>query len=95
MLIACCLYSQLFRDSVINVIAWISKNVFTIFIYSWFFQGGVMFIAGGLNISWQVTSLLMLIAGPLGPIFIIFVYQNLKQIQCKFLDSIIGIRTAA
>lgn len=96
LMLGCCLgLAQVFRSRCMRCIRWLSDNVLTVFIYSWFFQAAVMFVLGKLGASWPIESLAMFAVGLLGPVTVIWAYGIVDEtLHCRFLDLIIGVRTA-
>ena len=71
---------------------WLSKHNFTIYIYSWLFQSGLMMICDYLGVVWYLETIGMFIIGLVGPIFIIVIYDRIPKIHCKVFDLIIGVK---
>lgn len=69
---------------------WISNYKYTFYIYSWPFQALVMEICERMQIMWYFTSVIMFVAGMLGPIIIIIGYEKLDKIHNWILDLILG-----
>lgn len=75
-----------------KVCKWISKNNFTIYIYSWPFQTVMMVLADRFNLSLQLTVLCMFIIGMVGPIMLILIYMNMKVNKNYFFDLLLGVK---
>lgn len=91
------LLSLLFFAKTINglgtkVFLYISKKVFTIYIYSWIFQSFTEQVLIKLNAPWYIFTIVMLPIGILLPLLMSEIYVRIKHINCKFLDICLGIR---
>lgn len=71
---------------------WLSRNNFTIYIYSWLFQAVVMGICGIFGVKWHFTSILMFLAGFIGPICLIYIYNKIRFIHNRFFDLVLGMK---
>ena len=70
----------------------ISKNVFTIYIYSWIFQSFAMILLERLNVKLIVMAPIMFVVGIVLPLAIALSYQKAKKLNCKFFDLCLGVR---
>lgn len=75
-----------------HIFRWISNHNFTIYIYSWPFQAVVMVLASKLGISWFATTGIMFVAGIIGPIAMIIIYENLNILNNRFFDLLLGVK---
>ena len=72
--------------------SFISKNIFTIYIYSWIFQSFTLILLTKLNVSLWVLNIIMFVVGIGFPLFIAFLYKKFKKINCRFFNLCLGIR---
>lgn len=70
----------------------ISKNIFTIFIYSWIFQSIALMVLEKLKANYIAMAVVMFIVGILIPLAISYIYKKLKFLNCKFFDLCLGMR---
>ncbi len=70
----------------------ISKNVFTIYIYSWIFQSFAMVLLERLDVNLIVMAPTMFIVGIIIPLIIVLIYKNQNKFKCKFFDLCLGVR---
>lgn len=73
---------------------WISENSLTVYVYSWFFQAAIMLLCDRLGLHWMVTCVLMFVAGLVGPIVLILIYQRLTFLHNRFFDLLLGVKSA-
>ncbi len=92
MLLFLVLMAKILKDYGKRFFLFISKNVFTIYIYSWIFQSFTEQILLKLDFSWQVVSVMMFAVGILLPLFVAFLYKKMSFLNCKFLDLCLGVR---
>ncbi|MEJ8787506.1 acyltransferase family protein [Dorea sp. ICN-14282] len=90
MIVVCYELARIINDS--KVATWISRNNFTIYIYSWLFQAVIMAICGRLRVEWYFTSVLMFLVGFAGPMSVIFIYKKLKFIHNRFFEIVLGMK---
>ena len=90
MIVVCYELARIINDSKVTI--WISRNNFTIYIYSWPFQAVIMAICGKLRLEWYFTSVLMFFVGFAGPISVIFIYTKLKSIHNRFFELVLGMK---
>lgn len=90
MIFICYQLAKVIYDS--KIATWISRNNFTIYIYSWPFQAAVMAICEKIGVSWYFTSTLMFLFGFAGPMSIIWIYTKLKLIHNRFFELVLGIK---
>lgn len=70
----------------------ISRNVFTIYIYSWIFQSFAMILLERLNVKLIVMAPIMFVVGVVMPLAIAWLYKKIKKLNCKFFDLCLGVR---
>lgn len=92
MIFALILFAKAISNYNIKFFGFISKNIFTIYIYSWIFQSFTLIVLERLNITWQIISPIMFLVGIALPLLLIYVYNKLKFLNCRFLDLVIGKR---
>lgn len=90
MIFVCFQWAKIINNS--KLATWISQNNFTIYIYSWMFQAGVMTISGILGVQWYFTSILMFLIGFIGPISLIYIYKKLRFIHNRFFEIVLGMK---
>lgn len=90
MIFICYQLAKVIND--LKLATWISKNNFTIYIYSWPFQAVVMAICGKLGVAWYFTSALMFLIGFAGPMSIIWIYKKVKLIHNRFFALVLGMK---
>ena len=73
---------------------WISENSLTVYVYSWFFQAAVMLLCDRSGFHWAATCGLMFVAGLVGPIVLIFIYQKLAILHNRFFDLLLGVKSS-
>lgn len=92
MLIGLLLLAKTIGDKFENIFNFISKNVFTIYIYSWIFQSFVMIVLEKLNAPLLWFAVSMFVVGIGCPLIVLFVYKKFKKLNCKFFDLCLGMR---
>ena len=91
-MLACCwALGQILKNSRTPALDFISRYVFTFYIYSWFAQAIVECLCSHLGLSWTVVTPAMFAAGLIVPAMIVWLYSKL-DIRCRFLDLLLGIR---
>ncbi len=70
----------------------VSRNLFTIYIYSWIFQSFTMILLERLNAKLIVMAPIMFVVGVVFPLAIALLYKKIKKLNCKFLDLCLGVR---
>lgn len=70
----------------------LSRNVFTFFIYSWPAQAAAEILCGKFGLKWYVTCPVMFFVGILFPVAIIFIYGKLKFLHAAFFKRVLGVR---
>lgn len=85
---ACWEVAFLIRKS--KLATWISNHNFTIYIYSWLFQSVFMLFCDRMGVIWYLETMIMFLAGILGPVCIIEIYERTPKLQCKIVKLIIG-----
>lgn len=75
-----------------SITRWISNHNFTIYIYSWPFQAVAMVAASKFSAPWFVTTGIMFVAGLVGPIGMIIIYDSIKLMNNKFFDLLLGVK---
>lgn len=75
-----------------SLFTFLSKNVFTFYIFSWFFQSVIMLICDRLSLPWFATSITMFISGVLGPILVLLVYRICPFMHVAPVRIIVGMR---
>ena len=75
-----------------SFVTFLANNVFTFYIFSWFFQSVVMMLCDRLSFPWYVTSMVMLLAGLLGPLSVLSAYRLSPFIQNNFVRIGLGMR---
>ena len=75
-----------------NGFNFISKNIFTIYIYSWIFQSFTLIVLTKLKVGLWTLNLTMFVVGMLAPLVIAFIYKKIKKLNCKFFDLCLGVR---
>lgn len=69
-----------------------SKNIFTVYIYSWPFQSVTIMVLEKLGFGWQICAPITFVVGIIAPIAIITIYNHFRKINCRFFDLVLGIR---
>lgn len=84
--------AYLLRNKFEKTFGFLSKNIFTIYIYSWPFQSITLIVLEKLSFSWEICAPIMFITGILCPIILIGIYKRFKKLNCRFFDLMLGIR---
>ena len=92
MLLSLILMAKAFGNFFETGFSFISKNIFTIYIYSWIFQSFALILLTKLNVNLLVLNITMFVIGVLAPLLIAFIYKKLKKLNCKFFDLCLGVR---
>ena len=74
------------------VVTWLSKNNFTIYLFSWMFQAAMMEVCAHFQCGWLLTSACMFLVGWLGPVVLILVFDRLPIKNCRFARLAFGFR---
>lgn len=90
MLLVCCLVAKLIGENA--TASWLSRNNFTIYIYSWPFQSIAMVICDKLTLPWFVMMVVMFGVGLFAPIVMITIYREFKFINNRFFDLVLGVK---
>lgn len=70
----------------------LTKYNFSIFVYSWPAQSLLDVILRRLNVNWLIIVPAMFVIGFVAPLIIVYVYNKMKFLHCKFFDYLIGIQ---
>ncbi len=89
---ACLLAARILKYKRTVVFDFISKNLFTFYIYSWPAQTVVEVVCIHFSAQWYITTISMFIAGFIFPSVIIFVYNKLNFLHKRPVKLILGIR---
>lgn len=90
MIVVCWQLATFIKETKIS--HFISKNNFTIYIYSWPIQSVVMLIAERLFSTWYITTVCMFLSGIAGPLLIAITYKHAKKINNKLFDILLGVK---
>lgn len=92
MVLALIFFAKIMGSALRKQFKFISKNVFTIYIYSWIFQSFVMVLLERLNVKLIVVAPTMFVVGVAMPLAIAWLYKKIKKLNCKFFDLCLGVR---
>jgi len=92
MLFALLIISNILKNKFEKFFTCFSKNIFSIYIYSWPFQSFALVVLEKLQFGWQITAPIMFVMGICCPLVLITIYKRCKIINCHFFDLILGIR---
>lgn len=73
-----------------SLVTFLASNVFTFYIFSWFFQSVIMMICDRLSLPWFATSIMMFISGVLGPMLVLLVYRLFPFMHITPVRIIVG-----
>lgn len=90
MIFICWQFATLIKDSKIS--KFISKNNFTMYIYSWPIQSVVMLFTEKLFSTWYITTISMFLSGIFCPLLIAIIYKHATKLNNKFFDLILGVK---
>lgn len=80
------------RNKLENIFGFLSKNIFTVYIYSWPFQSVALIVLEKLGLSWEICAPVMFVTGTLCPLILIGTYKRFKKLNSPFFDLVLGIR---
>ncbi len=92
MVLALLFFAKLIGPFLQEQFDFISKNVFTIYIYSWIFQSLAMMLLEKLHCKLAVMAPILFTVGVAVPIVIALLYKKAKKLNCKFFDLCLGVR---
>jgi fucose 4-O-acetylase-like acetyltransferase len=92
MLFSLFLFAKLIKNKFQKTINLLSKNVFTIYIYSWLFQSITLIVLERLSFPWQFSIPIVFLIGIVCPLIIAIIYNRFKKLNCRFFDLVLGMR---
>lgn len=92
MLLCCCVISKPLSNKKPIAVDFISRNVFTFYIYSWPAQAVAERLCSHIGMPWLVITLVMFVSGVACPTVIILIYRKCTFLHCKFADLVLGMR---
>ena len=92
MVLALILFAKTIGSALQKPFDFVSKNVFTIYIYSWIFQSFTMILLERFNVKLVIMAPIMFVVGIVLPLAIALLYKRYKKLNCKFLDLCLGVR---
>lgn len=92
MLTVCWEAGQLLKPCRLPALDFISRYVFTFYIYSWPAQAVVERAGSHFRVPWYTVTPAMFAAGVLCPAILIWVYRKCSFLHCEFLNLILGMR---
>ena len=75
-----------------KLFGFLSKNTFTVYIYSWPFQSFALIVLEKLGFTWRICAPVMFVTGIVCPLVLVTIYNHFKKINCRFFDLVLGIR---
>lgn len=92
MVLALILFAKSIGSFLQKQFEFISRNVFTIYIYSWIFQSFTMVLLEKLDAKLVVMAPTMFVVGITLPLIIALIYKNENKLKCKVFDLCLGVR---
>ncbi len=92
MVLALIFFAKIMDSFLQKQFEFISRNVFTIYIYSWIFQSFTMVLLEKIDAKLIVMAPTMFAVGIILPLIIALIYKNQNKLKCKVFDLCLGVR---